>query len=135
MGNDENEITQITECSNTTKVSVSVQNFEVLQTGSIIIPGNLYVEFHVGDLFFRFKYNPNITIEQPVDVSVEEDDKKIMTLTFTSLGDIGETSTKSPLELATIDKKKIFISFIVKPFKGIGEASNLLMHYTWLKEK
>ncbi len=135
MNNDKQKISTNTvdQCQGS-EVVLRMSNYDILQSGTVIIPWDEYVDFDIKDMHFRFKYEPDKNTERQISISIY-DEEHLMSLTFTSMAIGSELSLKAPVELATINDKKIYITFVVKRFKGLGETSNLLMHYTWLKQK
>lgn len=120
-------------------MNITTGNFEIIDSGAVIVPSCEYLEFEIKSLRFRFIFQenkdteghqttPNITGTLANDgVS---DYLSITVINFKSLF----ASPNQMLEVGTLEGKKLYVRFSVVPIGAENEQTRIF-NYTWYKEK
>ena len=123
------------------EIKIVTNDFEVISSGSIIIPENKYVEFQIENLKFRIVFaeerddkgvitNGRIASE----VKNSGSDNEFLQITMFNQNDAFFSSMKEMLNLATLDGKSIQLKFCIQSINRTGqEAGDKLLFYTWFK--
>ncbi|MFT3934176.1 MAG: hypothetical protein QM726_11210 [Chitinophagaceae bacterium] len=114
------------------KILTSDNNYEIIDTGTIITFNDEPLKFELTlgvTIIIKFILNTNLSA-QKMDFNVISNTELELILTnFTSsLG----TGNLSPLPLAKIDNKQVYLNFVVY---ALNETSNKTIHYTWYKRE
>lgn len=110
------------------RITTGINDFEVLNSGTIISFKDESINFELTPLvkvILRFVQDNEVK-EQKMDFKVVNNNQiEILLTNFNnSLG----TGNAEPLELATIDNKKIYFNFVVYSLNGMESKT---VHYTW----
>ena len=120
-------------------IKISTSKYVVVDSGSVIVPEDEYVEFTIDNLRFRFIFSPNV-------ISTDVSDSEVMgTIKNDSIGDYMElavhnynhlfSTTSDFLNVGKIDGKQLYVMFSVTPMKSDGKIHLRIMNYSWYKEK
>ena len=122
-------------------MKITTSNYEILDTGSIVLPYNEYLEFEIESLKYRISFNEECESENK-DQSritgqiVQEEGGSYFSLKVINYNSLFSTPIQL-LEMGTIDGKKLFLNFSVIPLSGSENNNNKtrVFHYTWYKSK
>jgi hypothetical protein len=110
------------------KITTGDNDYEILDSGTVISFQNEPIIFHLADnlkVIFKFITNKDIDGQHmgynPKDISTLE---LVLTNFNNSLG----AGNATPLEIATINGKKVYLSFVAY---SLNELSSKTVHYTW----
>lgn len=110
------------------KITTGQENYEVLDTGTIITFKDEPISFQIApDLKIVMSFNTDKDVkDQKMDYkAVSNNELEIILTNFNnSLG----TGNAAPLPLAKINNKQVYLNFVVYAF---DEKSNKTVHYTW----
>lgn len=121
-------------------MKIETGKYEVLETGSVIVPNGEFVEFEIENLHFRFNFIDEI------DSSVGDSNKGV-TATLVNEGvsqylsiDVRNynslfTSPSKLLEVGTVEGKSLSVMFSVVVISGANRYQVRVFHYTWYKSK
>ena len=110
------------------KITTGINDFEILGSGTIISFKDETINFELSPqvkIILRFVQDNDVK-DQKMDFRIINSNQiEILLTNFNnSLG----TGNVEPLELATIDNKKIYLNFVVY---SINEMISKTVHYTW----
>lgn len=109
-----------------------VGDYEVYDSGTIITHDDQPIRFLIGSLEFKIVFKKDETIKG-YNLSVEQDENNKLSLTFVLTNynnNFGQGLIK-PIEVAVLNKKKLFFQFIVRT---LGDTNTKIFEYTWLNE-
>lgn len=120
-------------------IKVSTEHYNVLASGSVILPAGEYCEFEIENLRFRFSFTEKKE-ENGKEIKSEITGRLVQEeggnyLSFNVVNYDGLFSTpRQPLEVGTLKGKKLLFSFSVAALVG-NEDPYRIVHYTWFTEK
>lgn len=120
-------------------MEISTGRYIIVESGSLIIPEDDYVEFNIQGARFRFVFISNNTDETDTSSSISG------TLKHDADGDYLEveiynynsafSSPSQTLKVGNIDDKLLYINFSVTPLADNSKIRSRIMIYSWYKEK
>lgn len=117
-------------------VKLTMSDYDVLSSGSVIIPDGQYVEFMVENLPFRFQVDNSTPNESGINAELKTiDNKEVLVFTFHSVADGAFGSLSKPSSVANINGKKLSVIFSIRGFDSKPSGMNIMLFYTWLLEK
>lgn len=121
-------------------MELSTSKYVILESGSVIVPENDYVQFKFGNLRFRFVFAPNdleqsdenATVEGTVKKDEEGEYLEINIVNYNGLFD----SPMEKINVGSIGGKPLFVYFSIAPLiSDKTKIKNRIVLYTWYKEK
>lgn len=121
-------------------MELSTSKYDILESGSVIVPENDCLQFKIEELRFRFIFSPNELAQNNNDASVTGAVKKdeegeyleINVLNYNGLFD----SPMEKINVGRIDGKQLFVYFSIAPLiTDNTQVKNRIVLYTWYKEK
>lgn len=121
-------------------MKLSTGNYEIIETGSIIIPPNDYIQFSFNDLRFRFLFTSSLEMldekESEVIGTIKNDEEgsylEIEVRNFNSMF----VSPMHMLKLAKIQDKDLYVDFSIVSLTSNGNSiGERIMFYSWYKDK
>ncbi len=114
------------------KITTGESNYEIVDTGTIITFNDEPIKFELAQgvvVIIRFTQDANLK-EQKMDFKIINNNELELLLTNfnSSLG----TGNASPLPLAKIDNRQVYLNFMIY---SLNEKSNKTIHYTWYKRE
>lgn len=113
------------------EIKISNGNYEIIGSGTIVSNFAEPIEFEISSLKFIFEFQRDSEQKIPI---VNKEVVNLNTLKFTLVNfdnSLGHRNT-SPLSLATISNRRLFINYGVY---SMSDTSGKLFHYTFLLEK
>ena len=120
------------------EVSISTERFDVIASGSVIIPANDYVEFAIEDLRFRFNLVQNSEDLQQgqINTDVETDDRgQCLVITLMNFSSSFFASPNQALRLARMNNRDLFLQFSLTSINRTADGPDGLLFYTWMLSK
>ena len=120
-------------------ISISSSKYEIVASGSVIIPEDDYIQFSFDNLRFRFVFDSNQAKSESEDSSVTGPIKEDESGSYLEIGIDGYTSIfSSPsdfLNVGQIEGKALYVYFSITPLVAKGKINKRIMIYSWYKEK
>lgn len=120
-------------------ISISSSKYDIIDSGSVIIPEDDYIEFSFENLRFRFFFISNQPNGENEDSSVTGTIKEDESGSYLEIGIDGYTSIfSSPLEFLNVGQiqgKALYVYFSITPLVANNKINKRIMIYSWYKEK
>lgn len=119
-------------------ISIATEGFDIISSGSVIIPSNDYVEFTIENLRFRFSMvqNSNETENGVIQTNIESDNiGQCLIITLVNFSSSFFATPKKALHLAKVDNRDLFIKFSLTSINDNEEGTDGLLFYTWMLSK
>lgn len=119
-------------------VELSTEVFDIISTGSVIIPANDYVEFMIENLRFRFNMVQNDAEAQngTIETNIEQDDKgQCLIITLINFSSSFFATPNEALRLAKINNRDLFLKFSLMSINRSTQGPDGLLFYTWMLSK
>ena len=120
-------------------ISISSSKYEIVASGSVIIPEDDYIQFSFDNLRFRFVFDSNQAKSESEDSSVTGPIKEDESGSYLEIGIDGYTSIfSSPsdfLNVGQIEGKALYVYFSITPLVAKDKINKRIMIYSWYKEK
>ena len=120
-------------------MKITTSNYEILDTGSIVLPDNEYLEFEIESLKFRITFNEECEGENKDQSRITGQLVQEVSGSYFSMRIINYNSLFSTpiqlLEMGTVGGKKLFLNFSVVPLSSSDNNKTRVFHYTWYKSK
>ena len=119
-------------------IELSTEVFDVISTGSVIIPANDYVEFLIENLRFRFNLVQNNTEAQKgtIETNLEHDAKgPCLVISLENFSSSFFATPNEALKLARINNRDLFLKCSLISINKSTLGSDVLLFYTWMLEK
>lgn len=112
-------------------MNVKVGEYDVFDNGVVITHANKDIEFKISTLFIKVKFfKDDENTGQSVTPSLLEGN--CLQLTLTNFENSLGTGLTEPIEIGTINGKKLFFQFIVH---SLADGETKMFSYTWLTKK
>lgn len=121
-------------------MKISTANYEILLSGSIVLPENEYLEFEIEGLRYRLTFKDELEGENKGQTRVtgalvsDEGNPQYLSLAVINYNALFATPYQ-PIEMGTLEGKKLFLFFSVIVLSGDDTGKNRVFHYTWYKSK
>lgn len=120
-------------------MEISTSKYIIVDSGSVIVPEDDYVEFNIKEARFRFVFTPN-------NIGATDEDAGVSgTLKKDAEGDYLEieinnynsmfSSPSQTLKVGSIDEKNLYVNFSVAPLSDRFKIKSRILIYSWYKEK
>ena len=119
-------------------MTISTERFDIIGTGSVIIPANDYVEFAIENLRFRFNMiqNNNEAEQGTFQTNIEHDDKgECLIISLVNFSSSFFATPSQELRLASMNNKDLFLRFSVTSINRSKDSFDGLLFYTWMLAK
>ena len=119
-------------------VELSTEVFDIISTGSVIIPANDYVEFLIENLRFRFNMVQNDAEAQngTIETNIEQDDKgQCLIITLINFSSSFFATPNEALRLAKVNNRDLFLKFSLMSINRSTQGPDGLLFYTWMLSK
>ena len=119
-------------------IKISTEGYDIISSGSVIIPSNDYVEFSIENLRFRFNMvqNSNDAKIGVIQTNIESDDAgQCLIITLVNFSSSFFATPKNALHLATINSRDLFLKFSLTSINTSEEGVDGLLFYTWMLSK
>lgn len=121
-------------------MEISTSKYEIIESGSIIVPENDYVQFKINGLRFRFVFMPNEIDKNNQEAGVtgtlkKDDEGDYLEIEVENYNSVF-SSPMERLRVGTVGDKSLFVYFSIVPLiTNNTKVNSRIMLYTWYKEK
>lgn len=121
-------------------MEISTSNFDIIESGSVIVPENDYVQFKFNGLRFRFVFMPNEIDMNNQEVGVagtlkNDDEGDYLEIEVQNYNSVF-SSPMEKLRVGTVGDKSLYVYFSIAPLiTNNRKVNSRIMLYTWYKEK
>ncbi|RHK09600.1 hypothetical protein DW079_09970 [Segatella copri] len=121
-------------------MEISTSNFDIIESGSVIVPENDYVQFKFNGLRFRFVFMPNEIDMNNQEVGVagtlkNDDEGDYLEIEVQNYNSVF-SSPMEKLRVGTVGDKSLYVYFSIAPLiTNNTKVNSRIMLYTWYKEK
>ena len=117
-------------------IELSTEVFDVISTGSVIIPANDYVEFLIENLRFRLVQNNTEAQKGTIETNLEHDAKgPCLVISLENFSSSFFATPNEALKLARINNRDLFLKCSLISINKSTLGSDVLLFYTWMLEK
>ena len=115
----------------------SLTKYDVIDSGSVIIPNGEYAQFMIESLVFRvsFLYSDDSSQRLDVDMEKNDDGTDIMHIKAYNFHDAFFTTPSKMLAVANNNGRQLYLNFSVTSVNSNESQDDKLFFYTWLLEK
>lgn len=120
------------------KMKLSTERFDIIGSGSVIIPSNDYVEFAIENLRFRFNMvqNQAEAARGKYQTNLEHDEKgACLVISLINFSGSFFATPDQELRVAQLNKKGLYLKFSITAINKTGSNYDGLLFYTWLLTK
>ena len=113
-------------------MKISVGEYEVYDSGSVLSHGDKDILFEIRNLKIRIKFenNPEVT-NYTANINLI-DGNTCLQITLINFNNQIGTGLTNPVEIGTINGSRLYLQFVVY---RLGESDTRLFSYTWLTRK
>lgn len=120
-------------------MNISTKTYEVLNTGSIILPSGEYLEFEIEGLRYRISFSEEIEGDpkgqsRVTGALVTEGGNQYLSLNVINYNALF-SSPSQLLEMGTLGGRKLYLYFSIVTMSGDNSTKIRVFHYTWYKSK
>lgn len=121
-------------------MELSTTHYNIIDTGSAIVPDGEYLEFIHGNLRFRFVFS---SVEDPQTKQkntsitgklIGEEPNQTLQINVINYNSLFTTPSRI-LEVGELSGKALFVLFSVVTISSQNENGTKIFHYTWYTEK
>ena len=120
-------------------IPISSSKYEIVASGSVIIPEDDYIQFSFDNLRFRFVFASNQAKSENEDSGVTGTIKEDESGSYLEIGIDGYTrffsSPSDFLNVGQIEGKALYVYFSITPLVAKDKINKRIMIYSWYKEK
>lgn len=120
-------------------ISISSSKYDIIESGSVIVPEDDYIEFSFDNLRFRFVFTSNHANCEGEDSSVTGTIKEDESGSYLEIGIDGYSrifsSPSDFLNVGQIEGKALYVYFSITPLVAKAKINKRIMIYSWYKEK
>lgn len=121
-------------------MKISTGKYDVIESGSVVIPQDDYLEFEVEGLNYRFTFSDEKEADKPekrrvTGALVAEGGKQVFRIDVINYNSLFTTPAQ-PLEVGNLDGgNKLYVYFSVVSVSADGMGKTRVFHYTWFKSR
>ena len=117
----------------------STSTYDILESGSVVLPKNEYLEFEIEGLRYRFTFSDNLNDENKGQTRItgallQEGGKQYLSLNVINYNDLFSTPVQ-PIEMGILNGKQLFVYFSVVALPGNDNGKTRVLYYTWYQTK
>ena len=117
----------------------STSTYNILESGSVVLPENEYLEFEIEGLRYRFSFSDdqegdNKGQTRVTGALVQEGEGQFLSLNVINYNALFSTPAQ-PLEMGILNGKKLFVYFSIVTLSGAEKGKTRVLYYTWYQTK
>lgn len=121
------------------KMKKSTNTYDILESGSVVLPGNEYLEFEIEGLKYRFLFSDDQEGENKgqtriTGALVKDENGEYLSLNVINYNALFATPAQ-PLEMGILNGRKLFVHFSVVTLSGTDNSKTRVLYYTWYQSK
>ena len=120
------------------EVKLSTEGYEILSSGSVIVPSNEYVQFEINGMRFRFSFiqestEDNAEVQITKTVETDQSGQKCLTILISNVKDSFFGSLRRSMPVASIAGRPLNVRFSILSINKDEEANteDKILFYTW----
>lgn len=120
------------------EVKVSTEGYEILSSGSVIVPSNEYIQFNIEEFKFRFLFmQESQDDDAPIRISknLEQDENgdSYLSVIISNVRNSFFGSTDNSFQLATMNNRALSVRFSILSINRDREnrTEDKILFYTW----
>ena len=120
------------------EVKLSTEGYEILSSGSVIVPSNEYVQFEINGMRFRFSFiqestEDNAEVQITKTVETDQSGQKCLTILISNVKDTFFGSLIRSMPVASIAGRPLNVRFSILSINKDEEANteDKILFYTW----
>lgn len=120
------------------EVKLSTEGYEILSSGSVIVPSNEYVQFEINGMRFRFSFiqestEDNAEVQITKTVETDQSGQKCLTILISNVKDSFFGSLIRSMPVASIEGRPLNVRFSILSINKDEEANteDKILFYTW----
>ena len=120
------------------EMKLSTERFDIISSGSVIIPSNDYVEFAIENLRFRFNMiqNRSDSAQGKYQTNIERDEKgECLVISLINFSSSFFATPNQELRLAHLHNKALWLRFSITSINRSSNGFDGLLFYTWMLSK
>lgn len=120
------------------EMNLSTEQFNIISSGSVIIPANDYVEFSIENLRFRFNMiqNSSNSAQGKYQTTLEHDEKgECLVISLINFSSSFFATPNQELRLARLHNKALWLKFSITSINRSAGSFDGLLFYTWMLSK
>lgn len=123
------------------EVKISTEHYDIINSGSVIIPFGQNIEFKINGLRFKIIFPQVITESEEQQNSIEQtvrsdEEGEYLEITIANLRSAFFATARQLMHLAKLEGRKLFFKFsIVSVNSSENNEEDKIMFYTWYQEK
>ena len=120
------------------EMKISTERFEIIGSGSVIIPANDYVEFAIDNLRFRFSLIQNTTNanQGTYQTNIEHDEEgDCLVISLINFSSSFFATPNQELRLARLNNRDLYLKFSMTSINNSADSFDGLLFYTWMLSK
>ena len=100
------------------EVKLSTEGYEILSSGSVIVPSNEYVQFEINGMRFRFSFiqestEDNAEVQITKTVETDQSGQKCLTILISNVKDSFFGSLRRSMPVASIEGRPLNVRFSI----------------------
>jgi len=121
-------------------MTIQTEHYDIISSGSVIVPPGEYLEFEINTLRFRFYFKDttpsnSAQTNSGITVSLVSDEAgQYLSINVNNFNSLFASPTNM-LELGTIEGKALSVWFSIVGLSGSNGEQIKVFHYTWYKSK
>ena len=120
-------------------MEISTSKFNLVESGSVVVPEDDYVEFNIDGVRFRFVFLPNDinweNKESGVSGTLKSDsDGEYLEIEDLNYNDLFSSPSQS-LPVGKMNEKTLYVNFSIVPLYNGTKIKSRILLYSWYKDK
>lgn len=120
------------------EVKLTTEGFEILSSGSVIVPSNEFVQFEIEGLRFRFSFiqessEENADVQISKTVERDQSGQECLTIMISNLRNAFFGALRHSMDVATLNNRALSVRFSILSINKNEETNteDKLLFYTW----
>ena len=119
-------------------VKLSTENYDIIDSGSVVLQMGEYLEFEISDLKFQIRFIDDKN-EQDGKIQKEiinqDTQEAYMRITFYNQQKAFFSSVSTLASMATLGDKRLYLKFSIQAINNNEDGSDKIFFYTWYLDK
>ena len=117
----------------------STNSYDILESGSVVLPYNEYLEFDIEGLRYRFTFSDDLEGENKgktrvTGALVQDGESKFLSLNVINYNSLFSTPAQ-PIEMGILGGRKLYVYFSIVSMTGDNPGKTRVLYYTWYQLK
>lgn len=121
-------------------ISVKTTNYNILASGSVIVPYKEYLDISIDDLNFRFSFHEENSTDKKngrfeVEIKNNEREEKVLEIKLFNMNTSLFGTPSQILQVGHYEGRILYVQFSVVSIKEENDAVQQLLFYTFYQDK